>query len=83
MLTTLYDYRYRVLLSRFSGTLTPDDLTALRQAGIAEDPALVESAPDWGLESGHAATDHFLRRGTPFTAIFAHSDLMALALQSA
>jgi len=51
---------------------------ALRQAGIAEDPALVESAPDWGLESGHAATDHFLRRGTPFTAIFAHSDLMAL-----
>ncbi|SRR6266404_6850114 len=32
MLTTLYDYRYRVLLGRFSGMLTPDDLAALRPA---------------------------------------------------
>lgn len=51
---------------------------ALRDAGIAEEPALVEHAPDWGLESGHAATDRLLAVGRPFTAIFAHSDLIAL-----
>jgi DNA-binding LacI/PurR family transcriptional regulator len=51
---------------------------ALREAGIAEDPALVERAPDWGVESGHAATDRLLARGVSFTAIFGHSDLIAL-----
>jgi len=51
---------------------------ALEEAGIAEDAALVESARDWGLESGHAATDRLLASGRTFTAIFAHSDLMAL-----
>jgi DNA-binding LacI/PurR family transcriptional regulator len=51
---------------------------ALRAAGIAVDPALVEAAPDWGLESGYAATDRLLARGRPITAIFAHSDLMAI-----
>ena len=51
---------------------------ALRAAGIPVDPALAESAPDWGLESGYAATDRLLARGRPITAIFAHSDLMAI-----
>ena len=51
---------------------------ALRAAGIPVDPALVETAPDWGLESGYAATDRLLARGREITAIFAHSDLMAI-----
>jgi DNA-binding LacI/PurR family transcriptional regulator len=51
---------------------------ALRAYGIAEDHALVEHARDWGLESGHAATDGLLARGAKFTAIFAHSDLIAV-----
>jgi DNA-binding LacI/PurR family transcriptional regulator len=51
---------------------------ACREAGIGDDPALVEIASDWGVESGHAATDRLLARGTPFTAVFAHSDLIAL-----
>jgi DNA-binding LacI/PurR family transcriptional regulator len=51
---------------------------ALRMAGIPEDPALVEHAPDWGLESGYAATERLLAAGRPITAIFAHSDLIAL-----
>jgi DNA-binding LacI/PurR family transcriptional regulator len=51
---------------------------ALRDAGIPEDPALVERVPDWGVESGYAATGRLLAGGTPFTAIFAHSDLIAL-----
>jgi hypothetical protein len=34
MLIALYDYRYRVFLGRLSGTLSPDDLMALRPAGI-------------------------------------------------
>ena len=53
-------------------------LSALKEAGIAADHALVEHAPDWGLESGHAATDRLLAGGHSFTAIFAHSDLIAL-----
>lgn len=51
---------------------------ALEEAGIAEDAALVEDARDWGLESGHAATDRLLASGRTFTAIFAHSDHIAL-----
>jgi LacI family transcriptional regulator, galactose operon repressor len=51
---------------------------ALRGAGLAEDAALVERGGDWGLESGEAATDHLLASGRRFTAIFAHSDLMAV-----
>jgi DNA-binding LacI/PurR family transcriptional regulator len=51
---------------------------ALREAGIVEDPALVERVPDWGVESGYTATERLLARGTPFTAILAHSDLIAV-----
>src|SRR5207247_35989 len=36
---------------------------ALRGAGLAEDPALVEYAADWGPESGRAAAARLLARG--------------------
>ena len=48
---------------------------ALREAGAAE---LVERAADWGLESGRTAAARLLERDAPFTALFAHSDLIAL-----
>jgi DNA-binding LacI/PurR family transcriptional regulator len=51
---------------------------ALGEAGLAEDTALVEHASDWGLESGRAAAASLLQRGVAFTALFAHSDLIAL-----
>lgn len=51
---------------------------ALREAGIAEDSALVEFAADWGLESGRVAAAQLLDRGARFTALFAQSDLTAL-----
>jgi DNA-binding LacI/PurR family transcriptional regulator len=51
---------------------------ALREAEVAEDPELVEHASGWGLESGQAAAAGLLARGVDFTAVFAHSDLIAL-----
>lgn len=51
---------------------------ALREAGIAEDPALVEYVSDWGLASGQAAAARLLERNAVFTALFAQSDLIAL-----
>lgn len=51
---------------------------ALRRAGLKADPALVARCRDWGLESGRKAAAHLLETGQPFTAIFAHSDLLAL-----
>lgn len=51
---------------------------ALQEAGVTEDPALVDHASDWGLESGRAAAARLLERGADFTALFAHSDLIAL-----
>jgi LacI family transcriptional regulator len=51
---------------------------ALREAGIAEDAALIEYVSDWGLASGQAAAARLLERNVSFTAIFAQSDLIAL-----
>jgi LacI family transcriptional regulator len=51
---------------------------ALRRAGLPQVPALVERCPDWGLDSGRQATARLLATGSPFTAIFAQSDLLAL-----
>jgi LacI family transcriptional regulator len=51
---------------------------ALRRAGLPRDPALVQSSPDWGLDSGREATARLLESGSRFTAIFAQSDLLAL-----
>jgi DNA-binding LacI/PurR family transcriptional regulator len=48
---------------------------ALREAGV---PELVEHASGWGLEHGRAAVTRLIDRSEPFTALFAHSDLMAL-----
>jgi LacI family transcriptional regulator len=45
---------------------------------LGDAPTLVERTADWGVESGYAATDRLLATGRPFTAIFAHSDLIAL-----
>jgi DNA-binding LacI/PurR family transcriptional regulator len=50
---------------------------ALREAS-AYDERLVEPAPDWGLESGQEALSRLLSRAAGFTAVFAHSDLLAL-----
>jgi DNA-binding LacI/PurR family transcriptional regulator len=50
---------------------------ALREAA-AYDERLVEAASDWGLESGREALDKLLSRAADFTAVFAHSDLLAL-----
>lgn len=51
---------------------------ALEEAGVAFDPALVEQAVDWGLESGRAAAARLCASKARFTALFAHSDLTAL-----
>jgi LacI family repressor for deo operon, udp, cdd, tsx, nupC, and nupG len=51
---------------------------AFRDGGVADDPELVEHSSGWGLESGRAAAARLLERGTGFTALFAHSDLIAL-----
>jgi LacI family transcriptional regulator, galactose operon repressor len=51
---------------------------ALREAGVPEDPALVEHATDWGLATGREAAARLLESSVDFTAIFAHSDLIAL-----
>jgi DNA-binding LacI/PurR family transcriptional regulator len=39
---------------------------------------LIEHALDWSPTGGQAATARLLARGEPFTALFAHSDLLAL-----
>jgi hypothetical protein len=54
MLTTLYDYRYRVLLGRFSGMLTPDDLAALRPATIN---CVAKEGPSRGLRDFSEVTE--------------------------
>jgi DNA-binding LacI/PurR family transcriptional regulator len=51
---------------------------ALREAAVAEEPELVEYASSWSLESGQAAAAGLLGRRADFTAVFAHSDLIAL-----
>jgi len=51
---------------------------ALREAGLAYDESLVEAASDWGPESGQQALASLLSGAAGFTAVFAHSDLLAL-----
>ena len=50
---------------------------ALREVGTY-DESLVEAASDWGPESGQEALGKLLSRAPGFTAVFAHSDLLAL-----
>ncbi len=51
---------------------------ALTASAAGFDDALVERCEDWGLEAGAAAMARLLDLGQPFTAVFAHSDLLAL-----
>jgi DNA-binding LacI/PurR family transcriptional regulator len=51
---------------------------ALADAGVPYDESLVEQADDWGLEAGRAAAARLCARPTECTALFAHSDLIAL-----
>lgn len=51
---------------------------ALRDFGLSPDDLLEERAEDWGIEAGEAAAARLLARGSKFTALFAHSDLIAL-----
>lgn len=50
---------------------------ALADAGLATDPALVTTV-DWGVEQGADAMSTLLGRPAPPTAVFAHSDEVAL-----
>jgi DNA-binding LacI/PurR family transcriptional regulator len=50
---------------------------AFREAGLPYDETLVEAASDWGPETGQEALARLARTGR-FTAVFAHSDLLAL-----
>jgi LacI family transcriptional regulator len=51
---------------------------ALRRAGLQQDSALVERCRDGGLESGRGAAARLMEAGSPLTAIFAQSDLLAI-----
>jgi LacI family transcriptional regulator len=51
---------------------------ALGEFGVSPDAGLEESAYDWGIEAGQAATARLLARQRKFTALFAHCDLIAL-----
>ncbi len=51
---------------------------ALAAAGVPIDPSLIEQANGWDLADGQTAMARLLARGTPFTALFAYSDLVAI-----
>jgi DNA-binding LacI/PurR family transcriptional regulator len=51
---------------------------AHREWGATPVENLVEHAVDWSPMSGQAATSRLLSRGVSFSALFAHSDLLAL-----
>lgn len=55
---------------------------ALRDAGMAFDPAFVE-AGNWEIEGGYQATHLLLDRAPGLTAIYAQNDLMAVGVLSA
>jgi len=50
---------------------------ALAEAGLTADPALVQHAIS-SEEAGHAAASRLLEGGTPFEAVFAASDMIAI-----
>lgn len=55
---------------------------ALRDAGLEADPALLVEAQS-SEQAGHAAMSRLLASGTPFDALFAASDLIAMGAISA
>jgi DNA-binding LacI/PurR family transcriptional regulator len=62
---------------RLSSTRSPAYYEALQRAGIQIDRSLVVTAP-WGGEHGAASMSRLLGHRTPPTAVFAHSDEVAL-----
>jgi DNA-binding LacI/PurR family transcriptional regulator len=62
---------------RLSSTRSPAYYEALERAGIPIDESLVVTAP-WGGEHGAASMSRLLGRPEPPTAVFAHSDEVAL-----
>ncbi len=62
---------------RLSSTRSPAYYEALERAGIPVDPSLVVTAP-WGGENGAASMSRLLGHPQPPTAVFAHSDEVAL-----
>jgi LacI family transcriptional regulator len=67
----------RVTRSRLRGYLK-----ALEEAGMEQDPALVEEG-DWEPEGGYLAAHILLDRAPDITAVFAQNDLMAVGAISA
>ena len=55
---------------------------ALREAGVARDPALVVSG-HFSRDGGYDAARHLLRSGGRFSAVFAANDMMALGALAA
>ncbi len=51
---------------------------ALADFGVRVEEGLQAEAADWGIEAGQAAARSLLSRRSRFTALFAHSDLIAL-----
>lgn len=62
---------------RLESTRSPAYYEALERAGIAVDPSLVVTA-DWGGENGAESMSRLLGHAEPPTAVFAHSDEVAL-----
>lgn len=58
-------------------TRSPAYFEALAERGITPDPTLVVSAP-WGSEAGARSMAQLLGLGSPPTAVFAHSDEVAM-----
>lgn len=62
---------------RLRSTRSPAYYEALERAGIPVDPSIVVTAP-WGGEHGAASMSRLLGHPDPPTAVFAHSDEVAL-----
>ena len=60
-----------------TSTRSPAYFEALEEAGIEIDPTLIVTAP-WGGEHGAASMGRLLGHKSPPTAVFAHSDEVAL-----
>lgn len=61
---------------------TAGHLRALLDAGLTYNPARTDQG-DWSYESGYLAMHRLLAKDTPFTALFAHNDRMAIGAMRA
>jgi LacI family transcriptional regulator len=76
--TVIGPARRRVVVSRLAGFRS-----ALRAAGVTLPAARVVATSDWTAESAHAAAHLLLDAEPDVTALFVHSDLMALGVLAA